>query len=266
MDPDLAQAGWIRVAPDPFARSLISRRWRRWWEAWWGLLYPRVCQLCRSEPATPRWGWVGRRCRRLVQPLRPPWCERCGLPIPGEATVQFECANCRGRDLPFSTARAAVVAEGPVLEAIHRYKYQGALWFEPFLARLLVRAAADAVREGGWDAIVPVPLHPVREREREFNQAARLARHLARATGLPLETGWLRRVRPTKMQALLSRDERLRNVRRAFQLRAGAVVRGRRLVLVDDVFTTGATTGACAGVLRQAGAAEVCVWTVARGL
>jgi ComF family protein len=169
-------------------------------------------------------------------------------------------------DLPFRFARAAVVAEGVVLEVIHRYKYQGALWFEPFLAGWLVHAAAASVRDGGWDAIVPVPLHPVREREREFNQAVRLGRHLARATGLPLETGWVRRVRATQTQTLLSREQRIRNVRNAFQVRTASEVRGRRVVLVDDVFTTGATTGACAEALRKAGAADICVWTVARGL
>ncbi|MGA4577493.1 ComF family protein [Limisphaera sp. VF-2] len=242
------------------------RRWQRYWEALLGLVYPPVCQVCRQEPAGPGRGYVGRRCCQQVRWLRPPWCAKCGLPIPGEATVPFECANCRELALHFRYARAAVAADGVVLEVIHRYKYQEALWFEPFLARLLVRAAAGPVQREGWNAIVPVPLHPVRQRERGFNQAHRLAQWLGRATGLPVESGWLERSKPTSTQTVLSRDERQRNVREAFRVRRGAVVSGRRIILVDDVLTTGATTSACALALRRAGAAEVCVWTVARGL
>lgn len=239
--------------------------WSRW-ETLLGLFFPRVCQLCQEEPATPRWGWVGPKCRRQVRPVKPPWCERCGLPIPAEATVPFECANCRDLSLEFRFARAAVVAEGVVLRAIHLYKYQAALWFEPFLARLLTRAAAPHLCPDAWDAVVPVPLHPVRLRERGFNQAHRLGRRLARRLGLPLRSDWLERHRPTQTQALLTREDRLRNVRTAFRLRSGAAVKGQRIILVDDVLTTAATTNACAATLRRAGAEDVCVWTVARGL
>jgi len=153
-----------------------------------------------------------------------------------------------------------------VLEAIHRYKYQRHLWLEPFLAGLLIAAAGPALRGGGWDGLVPVPLHPFKEREREFNQAARLARRLSRATNIPLVDRMLLRVVATETQTHLSRESRARNMNNAFAVRPGLPVQGRRLVLVDDVFTTGATTSDCARALTSAGAAEVCVWTVARGI
>jgi ComF family protein len=117
-----------------------------------------------------------------------------------------------------------------------------------------------------WDAVVPVPLHPARERHREFNQAERLGRRLGNCLGLPLRPGWLRRVAPTRTQTALTREERAQNVRNAFALRPGVQLDGERLILVDDVFTTGATTNACARALREGGAREVCVWTVARGI
>jgi ComF family protein len=153
-----------------------------------------------------------------------------------------------------------------VLDVIHRYKYQQALWFEPFLAELLVRQAAPGLGQEGWDWIVPVPLHPLKQSEREFNQAEHLASHLGAATQLPVHSNLLRRVTPTRTQTRLPRAERSANVRRAFALRPGASVAGKRIVLVDDVLTTGATTSACAQVLMAAKAEKVCVWTVARGL
>jgi ComF family protein len=152
------------------------------------------------------------------------------------------------------------------LEVIHRYKYQRALWFEPFLAGLLVREARPRLGLGRWDLIVPVPLHPVKEREREFNQARRLAVRLSRATGIPLHERLVKRVAYTQTQTRLSRSRRAANVRQAFQPTAQDSLDGERVVLVDDVLTTGATTSACAAALQEAGAGEVSVWTVARGL
>ena len=113
---------------------------------------------------------------------------------------------------------------------------------------------------------MPVPLHPFKLREREFNQAARLAAPLAVATGIPLNHKILRRSAPTATQTLLTRAERATNMKNAFAVRAGVSLTGKNVILVDDVFTTGATTSACARALRGAGAAEVCVWTVARGI
>jgi ComF family protein len=106
----------------------------------------------------------------------------------------------------------------------------------------------------------------VKKREREFNQAERLARHLGRATGLHVPSGLLRRTENTRTQTLLSRHQRAANVRNAFAFQGTRRLRGENIVLVDDVFTTGATTSACARVLRKAGAGDICVWTVARGL
>lgn len=237
-----------------------------WLNAALAFLYPELCQICGSERASASEGFVGVRCWNQVRFIKPPFCERCGLPFEGDITASFECTNCRELDLHFRFARSAVTARGTVLEAIHRYKYQHALWFEPFLADLLIRGAAPGLREERQDWIVPVPLHPLKRREREFNQAERIGARLSAATGIPLNTRMLMRVTPTRTQTLLSRTERAANVRNAFAARPGLKLNGERIVLLDDVFTTGATTNACAKVLRNAGAGDVCVWTVARGL
>jgi competence protein ComFC len=239
---------------------------RSWLNAGLAFLYPLACQLCSERRAKLEDGLVCSRCWSQVRFIRPPFCERCGLPFEGALTTSFECANCREMELHFTAARSAVVASGVVLEAIHRYKYQRALWFEPFLADLLVREAGPALRAQKWDCLVPVPLHPTKKREREFNQAERLAHRLSDATNIPVNKNWLRRVLPTSTQTRLTREQRAANMRGAFAMANRGRFHGERVVLLDDVFTTGATTSACARVLQAAGAGEVCVWTVARGL
>ena len=239
---------------------------KNWLNTGLGFFYPETCQLCQEQPSSVAEGLICAECQKQVRPLQKPFCQRCGLPFAGEISTEFQCANCGDVELHFSSARAAVVFSGVMLEVIHRYKYQQALWFEPFLANLLVRAAVPALSARKPDLIVPVPLHPVKEREREFNQAGRLAAHLAAALEVPLNEKALRRVSFTVTQTALSRKDRAANMRGVFAVAPGVRLDERRIVLVDDVLTTGATTNACAKVLRAAGAAEVCVWTVARGI
>lgn len=235
-----------------------------WLDAGLAFFYPDLCQICAIGRATADTGYVCARCQQNVRFITEPFCHRCGLPFAGEITGPFECSNCREMELHFSHARSAVIARGLVLDVIHRYKYQRALCFEPFLGELLVRQAAPLLTQEEWDMIIPVPLHPLKLREREFNQAERLATRLGAATGIPMNANVLERVELTKTQTMLSRSERADNVRRAFAVRHR--LPGARVVLVDDVFTTGATTSACAKALQKNGAEAICVWTVARGL
>lgn len=237
-----------------------------WLKAALAFVYPEACQICGDERATPREGFVCASCWQQVRFIKPPFCERCGLPFEGEITTPFECANCREMELHFRSARSAVAAAGVTLEVIHRYKYQRALWFEPFLADLLIREAAPVLRKEKWDWLVPVPLYPTKQREREFNQAERLARQLGVAVGIPVNARLLRRVLPTRTQTQLTRQQRAANMRKAFVACDNVRLERAKIVLIDDVLTTGATTSACAQALMAAGAGDVCVWTVARGL
>ncbi len=239
---------------------------REWLDAGLSFLFPSVCQLCSAARATPAEGYVCQACWQNLRFITPPCCERCGLPYPGDITTAFECANCRDLDLHFRWARASVVANDFLRGVIHRYKYNRELWFEPFLTDLLLRQAVPVLRAENCAGIVPVPLHPVKQREREFNQAERLAQPLAHALGIPVLTQLVRRIQPTRTQTQLDKHARTDNVRRAFAPVRPKSLSGERLIVLDDVLTTGATTSAVARVLRENGAGEVLVWTLARGL
>jgi ComF family protein len=256
MQPDHASASGI---------AGLAARLEGYLNAGIAFLYPEYCQLCHSARATCAEGYVCADCKKTIKFLEPPFCNKCGRPYEGAITNRFECENCRDLTLSFSSARSAAIASEPLLDIIHQYKYNRAYWFETVLADLLVSHATSELGNN-WDFLLPIPLHPTREREREFNQAERLAAHLSRATGIPVNRDLLRRTRQTRSQTLLSRDERLINMKNAFSMISGEKLRGGKIVLIDDVFTTGATAGACARVLRSAGADEVCVWTVARGV
>lgn len=244
--------------------SAFTKQALAWIDSALSFIYPDVCQLCGRERATRHDGYVGMDCRRQIRYITPPFCERCGLPFQGEITGTFECANCREMELHFVSARSAVLANETMLQAIHRYKYNGQMWFENFLAEFLVREATPWFEQHPTTALVPVPLFPVKQRERGFNQAERLARRLSRGVDVPMRRDLLKRVLPTPSQTRLTRTQRADNMRSAFALRRHEKLKGGTFVLIDDVFTTGATTSACARLLIKAGAERVSVWTVAR--
>jgi ComF family protein len=235
-------------------------------ERFLSLFYPEICQLCHSHHAAARQSYLCDRCRGRIEYINEPFCNCCGLPFEGDITVKFECANCRDQQLHFRSARSAAAFTGVMQEVIHQYKYNHASWFEPFLFELLVQRAAPALSANDWDWIVPIPLHWLRLRERTFNQSLRLANHLSKATGIPINRSLLRRVRQTPSQTHLTRGDRIENVKRAFAWRSKQTLDGARVILVDDVLTTGATASACAKILMRNGASIVDVWTVARGL
>ena len=239
---------------------------RKWIEGVASLFYPEVCQLCNAEAATPESGYVGSGCANLLTPIKFPFCSRCGLPFPGDIQHPFECSLCKSAKLFFDGARAAMVAEGVLLEIIHRFKYQQAVWFEPFLTQLLIACAKSAIQSNSWDVIVPVPLHPLKKREREFNQAERLAIPLAAELNIPVNANLVKRVKYTKTQTMLNRQQRSENVKNAFMPNDPARIRGSKIILIDDVYTTGATTNDCSRALKEAGASAVFILAVARGI
>ena len=242
------------------------KRWLTdWSESWLGRLYPEVCQVCHEQRASAAEGFLCEGCRNQVEWIDHPYCDRCGTPFEGEITTRFTCSNCQELDLHFRSARAAIHLKGPGQRVILDYKYRHGLWFEQLLGEWLVVRALEDVRREDWDWIVPVPLHWWKARQRSFNQAERLGRMLSKATGIPLNTRLLRRNRATGTQTRLNRDEREENMKRAFEYRPRERLAGQRILLVDDVLTTGATASACAKVLRKNGASVVDVWTVARG-
>lgn len=244
---------------------MFSDRWRRaWLEAAAGLLYPPHCAAC-AVPVGPRAGDLCRPCRRARPRLTGPRCAVCSQPFGGALTADFRCMNCGDLAFTFDFATAAYRSRGVVRELVHQFKYNRRLHLRHLLARMLAEGFRDGrLANSPPQVIVPVPLHPARKREREFNQAEVLARLAGQRLRLPV-ADILRRRRYTLTQTHFDREERLANLVGAFELQAGAEVAGRNVALVDDVLTTGSTAEACAGVLREAGAAAVVVITVARG-
>ena len=238
---------------------------QRWANVALELVYPADCAVCKAPREEGVRSMLCGKCRAELLPLRRPFCERCSLPFQGQADGVFRCLHCADKRFYFEKAICACRLTGVARECIHRFKYNGALWLGPELAELLVAAARERIEWEKVDCVAPVPLFPARERERTFNQAEWLARRLVRVLPAALSTGNLRRVRDTPTQAFLNAAERAENVHGAFVLRRPAEFMKRRVVVVDDVFTTGATTNECARVFRAAGAGSVMVLTVSRG-
>ena len=219
-----------------------------------------VCAACDDSLDQPTRGPVCQSCWQGIKPFTPPLCDVCGDPRQSWRTIGVEfstCPRCRDRQHLVSRARAIGEYDGPLRAIIHALKYDGHRSLARPLAQLMLVSGASVL--GDANVAVPVPLHRSRQRARGFNQAAEIARHLS----IPAIQALTRR-RATTSQTDLPAEARHANVRNAFSLRAGAAVKGRVIVLVDDVSTTGATLEACAEVLLDAGAREVRALTAAR--
>jgi len=245
------------------------------WNGLLDLVYPPVCLVCGDFQDDT----LCSVCIDAFVPTMPPYCDHCGAPAPAGHSV---CQSCeRGRAaVPYVWSHALGIYSGTLLHAIHRLKYDGRTALGAPLGKLLARSL-DAVPSSmltppllptldpagtlTFDAVVPVPLHHVRYRQRGFNQAELLAKSLAAERGWKLDTEGLKRVRNTRTQTKLNADERAENVRDAFQTRSTTHYAGKSVLLVDDVLTTSATLSACALAVQNAGATRVCIAALARG-
>ena len=229
------------------------------------MLFSRTCEGCGAA-LDEELGALCWDCRTRIKFVQVPFCERCGDPVAGTVAGPFECAWCRKAAPAFDWARSAIRYDGEARTWLRRFKYNAGTWLLEDLAGWLLalwRVCPASVRTA--DFIASVPLHPKRERERGFNQAALLGDALARRVGIPFRGRLLWRRRATETQTHLTAAQRLHNVRGVFTVPWPRTVRGARIALVDDVMTTGATVNECARALKAAGAAAVMVLTVARG-
>lgn len=226
------------------------------------LFYPPICEGCGDsvEPAQ----YLCAECQARASRIVPPFCEKCAEPFAGVITGPFSCGNCANQTLHFDAAVAGFRARGVVRRLIHEFKYHQRIYLRHVVGEWLVAVLNDPrMSPDRFDVIIPVPLHPAKHRERGFNQAELLARSLSARTALPVELA-LERVRFTQTQTAFDRSERMENLHNAFRLRRRRDVRGLRVLLVDDVLTTGSTLSECARVLRRAGASSVYAATAAR--
>jgi ComF family protein len=238
----------------------------RWLDPVLDLVFPAVCPVCDTRSDDPAHRPFCEACWAALPTGLRPGCSVCGDSFPGlDGTLP--CDACRRAPPPYAFARAVAAYRDGMREAIHALKYGGRVVVATPLGRLLAEQGPGVlpVLLQEWaDGVVPVPLHPARLAERGFNQAELLAAPCGTAWGRPVLVHALVRTRATAPQADLDAEARRANVRDAFRVRRPADVAGRRLLLVDDVLTTGATAGAAARALRVAGAAAVGVLALAR--
>ena len=227
------------------------------------LFYPSNCVACGLAQAPEI--FLCDECRNSILPINPPFCHRCSRPFEGAITGEFSCPNCEDCIMAFDCAISIYQAKGVLRDLIHRFKYGGQYYLRRLLAQILLETMRDErITALPVDALVPVPLHPARRRERGFNQAEALAKLLAKQTAIPM-LDCIERRSYTQTQTQFDRSERRRNLRNAFALRKNSFVVGKNIVLLDDVLTTGSTLHECAVVLRESGAESVRAITVARG-
>jgi len=226
---------------------------RNIWTHLLALFFPERCVSC-GQAGSP----FCSECQRKVEFVLPPLCPLCGNP----SSSELFCQRCQQSAPAIDGVRSVAFFEPPLRQAVHALKYRGLRSLAAPLAGLMaVYWRRDSLPAG---VIVPVPLHRSRLRERGYNQAALLARALGAEIGLPVREDWLVRTRATLPQVELDASERKKNVADAFQCRNSDAVAGRRVLLIDDVCTTGATLESCSLALREAGAQSVWAFTLAR--
>lgn len=236
------------------------------------VIFPAPCRICgeilESVGALP----VCAACWNQFAAVSKPICELCGRPFSGDAASLGEahwlCRLCRASTYAFERARSYGIYNHTMHRAVLLLKHEEMAPFGRWFAKRIAEVINEDPKHLRADVVVPVPLHHTRMRERGYNQAEMIAAPLARLLRLPCEPRALTRIRPRPDKLILSRSERWKSVQGAYQVSAGnshaAKIKSRAVLLVDDVFTTGATLDACARALRKAGAAKVIGVTAAR--
>jgi ComF family protein len=260
----MGQAQWSHSRLELLGR--VSQSLNRMGHSLLDLLFPRRCAGCLNIWLSARQGFWCEQCLEQLPWIKSPLCARCGRPFL-KSSFPFDhwCGECLLKAPPFTSARSAVQHCGPARDRVNQLKFGAKLYWVPALTELLVKTV-KADLQLPVDYIVSVPLHNRRLRQRGFNQAALIAKALGRSIRSSVRSDILIRGEWTQPQTRLSRQERLHNVKNAFRVTKPADVSGCRVLLVDDVFTTGSTVSECSKMLKKAGAEEVHVLTITRAL
>jgi len=237
----------------------------------WGLfnlIFPAECSLCSNPLEMIKERYICSNCLEKIVPIELPVCDKCGKPLVSSfSRLQHPlCRECRTMRRYFTFARAVGTYEGVLKKAIWLFKYEGKTGLQNILGHLMV----DSIIHLEWinkiDIIVPIPLCKARLRKRGYNQSALLAGFIGKKLSIPVSRNNLKRIKATITQASLKRNQRIRNVYNAFCIQQPKEFSGKRVLLIDDVFTTGATSNECSRILKKSGASDIFVLTIARGV
>jgi ComF family protein len=223
------------------------------------LIFPPRCIICKSKSLKI----VCEACGSKIKYIKPPICRICGKPKDRFFKDDL-CDDCCHENVPFVMARSAAFYEGPIKDAIHKFKFNGRTRLLSFLGRLMVAYLENGdIRSGTIDLVVPVPLSKNREKQRGYNQSKLLAEEIAKHFSIKIDDVSLKKIKDVTPQFELAREQRLTHVKGAFE---SAPVAGHNILLVDDIYTTGATAKEASRALRSAGAKKVSVLTLARAI
>ncbi len=243
------------------------QEWRDWRLALKNLVFPVFCQICGERLLTDENGFFCARCWESSPRIERPFCPLCGRPHAGVVGMasqsNFPCAECRARPNPhIRRVYGPAQFEGAVAMGIKLFKFHGRKRMVVPLVEVLKEYIRREMEPGAYDALIPVPLHRVRERSRGYNQSRLLAQGVLGEFPRAVLDESLYRIRPTRTQSLLTGTAREANIRGAFAV-TGCALKGKGVLLVDDVVTTGGTVKECAKTLRRAGVQWVDVLAVA---
>jgi ComF family protein len=230
------------------------------------VLFPPACVVCEEILDEDLPFSLCQACFSEIRFIGSPLCPCCGLPYAAESASDHLCGECLSRKQYFTAVRSLGIYDSALLKAIQRFKYQGSLHVGEALGSLMASHSYPAFDMTEYDVIMPVPLHVGRLRERGFNQSLLLARVIARKFPVEIDFMTLRRAVDTAPQTGLRKEDRAANVRGAFELGDRARVKGKKVLIIDDVYTTGSTVRECARILLKGGARSVGVLTLARAL
>ena len=243
---------WLNVSPGKLLDRFVDA------------VYPRFCSVCCAQ-AGPDYNHVCWDCRTGFTPIVDPFCSICGNPADGDVDVPYTCSWCRTGNIQFSSARSAFRLMEPLTLLLKEFKYGSKSYISSDFAAVLEALINVHYQDMSFDGIVPVPLHRKREKLRTYNQSELIARGISGDMGIPVYGTCVERVNDTPSQTGFNRKERKGNIRGAFRVTHPDWVDGRTFLVVDDVITSGATTNELSRVLKESGAAEVHVVSVARG-
>lgn len=219
------------------------------------LIYPQKCVICRKVIAQSSKEYVCDRCKKTVRPITEPRCKRCSKPC---ATLEQElCGDCSRRKFLVKSGYALYLYDHNMQRAVQNFKYNGVLSCGDYFADEMVAEYGTWLKALSPDAIIPVPIHPKRMRYRGFNQAMYLAERIGEHTGIKVVSDYLIRTEDTKPQKELDNKDRFSNLKKGFSVTCSNSTQYNKVVLIDDIYTTGATLEACAHVLKQAGISQI---------